>query len=110
MSVRAKFRVLNLTEKADGGFVVQLSPVIADNAENKEFYKLTPGGNIHLETISESAASQFEVNKDYYVDFTPAPMPEPVIGNEDTEAEAHAEQEAEPEQESTNTEEDTQNV
>lgn len=106
MSVRAKFRVSSVTEKSDGGFAVQLSPVIADNPENAEFFKYTPGGHINLETVNQAAAEQFEANKDYYVDFTPAPMPEPVIGNEDTEAEAHAEQA----NQSTNQEEDTENV
>lgn len=100
MSVRAKFRVTNMTEKADGGFAIQLSPVIADNPENAEFFKYTPAGSINLETINADAANQFEVNKDYYVDFTPAPMPQPEIGNVDTEAEAHAE-------ESTNEQENT---
>jgi len=98
MSVRAKFRVENVTEKASGGFIVQLVPVIGGSKENEEFYSYTPGGQIYLETVSAEAVGQFEINKEYYVDFIPSDMPQPEIGNVDTEAEVHAEQEVQAEE------------
>lgn len=75
MSVRAKFKVVSIkrTQFMDGpGSVVELSPVVSGSAENKEFYKWTPSGRIELGTINESAAEQFEIGKDYYVDFSKA--------------------------------------
>jgi len=98
MSVRAKFRVENITERAAGGFVVQLTPVVANSPENDEFYKETPAGQIWLEAVTIEAVQQFEVNKDYFIDFTPAEMAQPEIGNVDTEAEVHAEQEVQAEE------------
>jgi hypothetical protein len=73
--VRAKFYVVSVkkTKFMDGlGSVVELTPVINGSDENKEFYKWTPSGRIELGTINEEAAKQFEIGKEYYVDFTPA--------------------------------------
>jgi hypothetical protein len=78
--VRAKFYVSTLTKQKmyngqDGiGVVVKLNPVISGSDENKDFYKLSPSGSIELGTVNESAAAQFEIGKEYYVDFTPAPV------------------------------------
>jgi hypothetical protein len=78
MAVRAKFYVVSLTKQkmwngADGiGTVVKLNPVMDGSAENREFYKYSPSGSIELGTVNESAAVQFEISKEYYVDFTPA--------------------------------------
>lgn len=75
--VRAKFKVTNVepngaTNEADKGSTVTLFPVVGGSTENDQFYKWTPGGQILLSTINEAAAAQFEVGKEYYVDFTPA--------------------------------------
>lgn len=56
---------------ADGiGTVVKLNPVISGSDENKEFYKHSPSGSIELGTVNEAAAAQFEIGKEYYVDFS----------------------------------------
>jgi len=65
--VRAKFYCFL---KEEG--VVKLSPVVSGSDENKSFYKWTPGGNIDLQIVNEEAMKQFEVGKEYYVDFTEA--------------------------------------
>lgn len=70
--VRAKFKVTGKTEQADGGGTVNLWPVTTGSPENEEFYRYTPGGSIMLSTINGAAFEQFEVDKEYYVDFTPA--------------------------------------
>lgn len=73
--VRAKFKVDsiqpgNITDSE--GKSITLSPVISGSKENEDFYRWTPGGQILLSTINEAAAAQFEVGKEFYVDFTPA--------------------------------------
>ena len=50
---------------------VHLSPVYDGSEENKAFFASTPGGQVSLYTLNEAATAQFEVGKEYYVDFTP---------------------------------------
>jgi hypothetical protein len=83
MSVRAKFTVTSITRTQttvwDGSKsvpcevqTIKLWPVIDGSAENKSFFASTPSGSIELGTINVEAAKQFELNKNYYVDFTAA--------------------------------------
>lgn len=54
---------------------VKFAPVYANNDpehENSKFWKATPMGAIELGTINPEAWKQFEIGKEYYVDFTPA--------------------------------------
>lgn len=55
---------------------VNLNAVTGGSAENKEFFAASPGGSISLAVLNEAASAQFEVGKEFYVDFTPAPAPE----------------------------------
>ena len=68
MEVRAKFYVSNKAPSSEGG-TVSLSPVIDGSEENKRFYHLTPGGNITLSAINQSAFDSFQLGAGYYVDF-----------------------------------------
>lgn len=90
MSVRAKFKVTNIARsmgskpQIDGDGVrryvpaeiqtIKLTPVYDSNpeSENGKFYNATPSGEIVLGCINESAFSLFELDKEYYIDFTPA--------------------------------------
>lgn len=83
MSVRAKFVVQSITRTQssvykDGQTVpqevqtIKLYPVTGGTDENKKFFASTPTGAIELGTVNVEAAKQFELNKPYYVDFTPA--------------------------------------
>lgn len=77
MSVRSKFYVSEKKTVAQGvgdpsGDYIVLSPVISGSDENKSFYKWTPSGKIELGVVNPNAASQFEVGKEYYIDFTQA--------------------------------------
>jgi hypothetical protein len=65
--VRAKFRCVNID-----GNNAQFDVVIDGSEENKKFFKYTPGGHINILVDNENAKKQFEVGKEYYVDFTPA--------------------------------------
>lgn len=71
--VRAKFRVNEITQNSHG-FTVKLAPVYSPDpeSENGKFYNYTPSGEIVLQTINTEAAKQFEIDAEYYVDFTPA--------------------------------------
>lgn len=73
--VRAKFIVQSKTENngtPDNGFMIELIPVVSGSEENKTFYQYTPCGKITLGVINPAAAQQFEVGKEYYIDFTKA--------------------------------------
>jgi hypothetical protein len=72
MSVRAKFRV-ELKDPGEQGNVT-LRPVYSDdpNHENKSFWDATPAGEIQMWISNPAAFSQFELGKEYYIDFTPA--------------------------------------
>lgn len=65
--VRAKF---TCTGKANNQ--VSFLPVFTGSEENKQFWKYTPSGQINMHVDNEAAMEQFEVGKEYYVDFTPA--------------------------------------
>jgi hypothetical protein len=75
--VRAKFYVSTLTKQKMGqqgeiGTVVKLNSVLSGSDENKEFYRYTPSGTIELGTLNETAAAQFTIGQEFYVDFTAA--------------------------------------
>lgn len=71
--VRAKFYVQSITHtKGNKGAFILLQPVIGGSEENKQFYEYTPGGKIELSTVNEEAVKQFELGKEYYIDFSPA--------------------------------------
>ena len=53
------------------GTVIKLRPVMNGSNENIKFYKYSPSGSIELGTVNEGAAAQFEISKEYYVDFVP---------------------------------------
>jgi hypothetical protein len=75
MTVRAKFYVQRISEVKDGSgksTSIELFPVTSGSEENKQFFKYTPSGRFELSTINQAAAQEFELGKEYYVDFTPA--------------------------------------
>lgn len=43
-----------------------------EGSENKAFWDATPTGEIKLGVINQEAWQHFELNKEYYVDFSPA--------------------------------------
>jgi hypothetical protein len=80
--VKAKFvcngvlPVVNREGHVDGYSInfhaVYNDPDGKQNEENKQYWKLTPGGSINLYTVNENAASQFKAGKQYFVEFTEA--------------------------------------
>lgn len=67
--VRAKFKCTEKKIKEVGEEVV-LQPVTSGSNENESFYKHTPYGAIALGILNADASKEFEVGKEYYVDFT----------------------------------------
>lgn len=54
---------------------LKFSPVYGNNDpkhENTKFWQASPSGSINLGTVNPEAWSQFELGKDYYIDFTKA--------------------------------------
>lgn len=85
-TVRAKFYVSSVSEPKPAtkflgegkseqvqAYDISLFAVTANGSEeNKSFFTNTPTGSLTLNTVNEAAAKQFEVGKEYYLDFTPA--------------------------------------
>jgi hypothetical protein len=78
--VRAKFRVVESSKvtSAYGG----PKPVESDRIKlsavtgpgNEDWSKWTPSGDLNIQITNPEAMGQFEVGKDYYIDFTPVPI------------------------------------
>lgn len=75
MSVRAKFKVDSVTTNEHGGSI-KLLPVTHGSEENEKFFKWTPYGQIEIGTVNEDALKQFKPGTEFYVDFSPASVPE----------------------------------
>lgn len=71
MTVRAKFKCESVADSQDDSTTIRLTAVVDGSEENKKFFKWTPNGSITIGTVNEEAAKQFEVGKEYYVDFIP---------------------------------------
>jgi len=86
--VRAKFRVMEVRRMMSSKEVkvegqrstwvpcemqtIKLGPVSSGSEENKKFWQATPSGSIELGIINEEAWGAFELDGEYYVDFTKA--------------------------------------
>lgn len=76
--VRGKFRVTRLTQEAwmqPGGRIVGLGAVYRDpkSEENTMYHNATPSGEITMTVDNPAAAEFFQLNRNVYVDFSPAP-------------------------------------
>lgn len=73
-SVRAKFRCNAITDFGGTSKQVILGAVYAPdaNGEDAGFTKATPWGEIKMSIDNPDASVQFEIGKNYYVDFSSA--------------------------------------
>jgi hypothetical protein len=69
-AVRAKVRC-NAKTNSEVHFTTVYEPDEKKNDENARFTKATPWGDIRLGIDNKTARDAFELNKEYYVDFTP---------------------------------------
>ena len=68
--VRAKFKVMSVTEFVGGGKSVELSAVTGTSEEDKVFTEYTPNGNIKIGiSPGKPATQQFVPGKTCYVTF-----------------------------------------
>lgn len=80
MAVRAKFKVIAITKREHyhrnpNGTTrtiddVELQPVTGGSEENKRFFESSPSGSIKLGCLNPEASKQFEIGREYYIDFT----------------------------------------
>lgn len=75
--LRAKMRVSSVTHEigADGKPIREnlvLLPVTGDSAENKQWSKYTPGGQLQLTIDNPSAIGKVLPGREYFVDVDPA--------------------------------------
>ena len=69
--VRAKFKCEEIVDNSEqNGSKIVLYPVTYGSEENEQFFNLTPYGRIEIGTVNLNAVKEFEVGKEYYVDFT----------------------------------------
>lgn len=76
MSVRGKFRVNEVTQvewNRDARRIQFLAVCNDGTEENEKFHRYTPVGNISITVDNPAAVSQFELGKEYYVDFSAVP-------------------------------------
>ena len=77
MSVRAKFKVDSIEMSKSGADItktIKMSPVYKNadpNTENSKFWRWTPSGSLLMNCLNPTASEQFELGKEYYLDFTP---------------------------------------
>jgi hypothetical protein len=79
MNVRAKFRVTKVSavDWNPEVRIVELSAVCADGVpENERYHRYTPSGSVSLTIDNPPAAVEFDLGKEFYLDFSPAPKPE----------------------------------
>lgn len=69
--VRAKFVVENKSQNEEG-FTVTMRAVCDGSKENEEFFKYTPSGQLDIGLLKPETAAQFDVGREYYLDFSPA--------------------------------------
>lgn len=80
MTVRAKMRCTRKTQSTSASNYGEAKPCDTEEVElqplvgpgNEEWSKWTPAGSVKLQINNPAAIGQFEVGKEYFVDFTPA--------------------------------------
>jgi hypothetical protein len=50
-----------------------LIPVAGIGSENAEFFATIPSGEIELREVNAAVAKDFDLDQEFYVDFTPVP-------------------------------------
>ncbi len=76
MNIKAKMRCHYVERHSNPGWsyeIVKLSAVYSDdkNSENYSFSQATPSADISMCISNPAAFGAFELNKEYYLDFTP---------------------------------------
>lgn len=78
MPVRAKFLLSEVTNTAYNPAAKRLKFTAQYDVsipEDQRFQKATPWGEFEMQVDNPAAVAQFELGKQYYIDFTPADVP-----------------------------------
>ena len=76
--VRAKFKCSRVTVHEGGYREITLNAVFGTAGENKDFADATPSGTVTIGiSPGRPAGPFFAPGKEYYLDFTEAPKPQP---------------------------------
>lgn len=70
MNTRCKFVCNSVTTNQDDTQNIHLSAVVSGSPENESFFKFTPAGSLILSVVNKNV--KFEVDKEYYLDISPA--------------------------------------
>lgn len=70
--VVCNFKTINTYDGKEVDARLCFAPVYNGSPENMEFFKYTPGGEFSIFTVNLEVAKNFEMGKEYYVDFSPA--------------------------------------
>jgi hypothetical protein len=55
---------------------IEMHPVYGNgdpSHENTKLWNASPGGKLELNCVNVATVEQFELDREYYIDFTPAP-------------------------------------
>ncbi len=70
--VRAKFTVTAITNHLYGGTEIEAKPQYDESIpEDQRFQEATPTGELKMFVSNPAALAEFELGKDFYLDFTP---------------------------------------
>lgn len=70
--MRAKFTVYEESRHSWGAVTYKMRPVTNTTAENDEFFRTTPSGEISVTVKPAETSAALELGYEYYVDFTKA--------------------------------------
>lgn len=85
--VRVKFKVTEIQRTMGAKYVetekgrdlvpcevrtIRMQPVAGNHAENEKFWSGTPRGQIEITCINAEAVEQFDLDREFFVEFSPA--------------------------------------
>jgi hypothetical protein len=84
---RVKFRVTEINRSMGGRYIetekgrelvpcevrtIRMQPVAGNSPENEKFWAGTPCGQIEITCVNAAAVEPFDLEREFFVDFTPA--------------------------------------
>jgi len=87
MTTRAKFRLIGWKNTIGSRPVgngkwedaimcsLEFTAVASNSPENQKFWNATPSGKIEISIVNPEAVKEFDLGKEYYVDFIPVNTP-----------------------------------
>lgn len=70
--LKAKFKCVSVTRRADDTETIGLMPVIGNNGENAQWSKFTPNGNLEMVISNPAAQGLIQPGREYFLDLREA--------------------------------------